>query len=210
MIQLRRRQPSLWHSGLAKDIADLWEPDFAIDRVSGFLGVVEGGAEVAILDFWTGGDDLPARAGVAAGVCAEHAGHFARDGASGDQFIAAGLGAVWFGGAGRDWRDHAGCGVFSGVWRSPAHDGDCEPNDFLFASGRGSDRDCAPAAGCVAAGAGTWGGRFAGAGIAGFCETNETNLKCYVSTLRFAKESSPVISTCERGKTRVESMLDTI
>src|SRR6202011_318533 len=26
MIQLRHRQPSLWHSGLAKDIADLWEP----------------------------------------------------------------------------------------------------------------------------------------------------------------------------------------
>ena len=26
MIQLRHRQPSLWHSGLAKDIEDLWEP----------------------------------------------------------------------------------------------------------------------------------------------------------------------------------------
>jgi transposase-like protein DUF772 len=26
VIQLRHRQPSLWHSGLAKDIADLWEP----------------------------------------------------------------------------------------------------------------------------------------------------------------------------------------
>ena len=26
MIQLRHRQPSLWHSGLAKDIGDLWEP----------------------------------------------------------------------------------------------------------------------------------------------------------------------------------------
>ena len=26
MIQLRQRQPSLWHSGLAKDIEDLWEP----------------------------------------------------------------------------------------------------------------------------------------------------------------------------------------
>ena len=25
MIQLRHRQPSLWHSGLAKDIEDLWE-----------------------------------------------------------------------------------------------------------------------------------------------------------------------------------------
>jgi len=26
VIQLRHRQPSLWHSGLAKDIGDLWEP----------------------------------------------------------------------------------------------------------------------------------------------------------------------------------------
>jgi hypothetical protein len=26
VIQLRQRQPSLWHSGLAKDIEDLWEP----------------------------------------------------------------------------------------------------------------------------------------------------------------------------------------
>jgi hypothetical protein len=26
VIQLRHRQPSLWHSGLAKDIEDLWEP----------------------------------------------------------------------------------------------------------------------------------------------------------------------------------------
>ena len=26
MIQLRHRQPSLWHSGLAKDSEDLWEP----------------------------------------------------------------------------------------------------------------------------------------------------------------------------------------
>ena len=26
MIQLRHRQPSLWHSGLAKDIEDMWEP----------------------------------------------------------------------------------------------------------------------------------------------------------------------------------------
>ena len=26
MIQLRHGQPSLWHSGLAKDIEDLWEP----------------------------------------------------------------------------------------------------------------------------------------------------------------------------------------
>ena len=26
MIQLRHRKPSLWHSGLAKDIEDLWEP----------------------------------------------------------------------------------------------------------------------------------------------------------------------------------------
>ena len=26
MIQLRHRQPSLWHNGLAKDIEDLWEP----------------------------------------------------------------------------------------------------------------------------------------------------------------------------------------
>ena len=26
MIQLRHRQPSLWHSRLAKDIEDLWEP----------------------------------------------------------------------------------------------------------------------------------------------------------------------------------------
>jgi hypothetical protein len=26
MIQLRHRQPSLWHSGLTKDIEDLWEP----------------------------------------------------------------------------------------------------------------------------------------------------------------------------------------
>ena len=26
MIQLRHRQPSLWHSGLAKDIEDQWEP----------------------------------------------------------------------------------------------------------------------------------------------------------------------------------------
>ncbi len=26
MIQLRHRQPSLWHSGMAKDIEDLWEP----------------------------------------------------------------------------------------------------------------------------------------------------------------------------------------
>ncbi len=26
MIQLRHRQPSLWHAGLAKDIEDLWEP----------------------------------------------------------------------------------------------------------------------------------------------------------------------------------------
>jgi hypothetical protein len=26
VIQLRHRQPSLWRSGLAKDIEDLWEP----------------------------------------------------------------------------------------------------------------------------------------------------------------------------------------
>jgi hypothetical protein len=26
VIQLRHRQPSLWHSGLARDIEDLWEP----------------------------------------------------------------------------------------------------------------------------------------------------------------------------------------
>jgi hypothetical protein len=26
VIQLRHRQPSLWHSGPAKDIEDLWEP----------------------------------------------------------------------------------------------------------------------------------------------------------------------------------------
>jgi len=26
VIRLRHRQPSLWHSGLAKDIEDLWEP----------------------------------------------------------------------------------------------------------------------------------------------------------------------------------------
>jgi hypothetical protein len=26
VIQLRHRQPSLWPSGLAKDIEDLWEP----------------------------------------------------------------------------------------------------------------------------------------------------------------------------------------
>src|SRR6202521_5195758 len=26
MIKLRHQQPSLWHSGLAKDIEDLWEP----------------------------------------------------------------------------------------------------------------------------------------------------------------------------------------
>jgi hypothetical protein len=26
VIQLRHRQPCLWHSGLAKDIEDLWEP----------------------------------------------------------------------------------------------------------------------------------------------------------------------------------------
>jgi hypothetical protein len=26
VIKLRHQQPSLWHSGLAKDIEDLWEP----------------------------------------------------------------------------------------------------------------------------------------------------------------------------------------
>jgi hypothetical protein len=26
MIKLRHQQPSLWHSGLAADIEDLWEP----------------------------------------------------------------------------------------------------------------------------------------------------------------------------------------
>jgi hypothetical protein len=26
MIKLRHQQPSLWHSGLAEDIKDLWEP----------------------------------------------------------------------------------------------------------------------------------------------------------------------------------------
>ena len=42
MIQLRHRQPSLWHSGLAKDIEDLWEPWMKeVDRLLEDAALVE-------------------------------------------------------------------------------------------------------------------------------------------------------------------------
>ena len=42
MIQLRHRQPSLWHSGLAKDIEDLWEPWMkAVDQLLEDAALVE-------------------------------------------------------------------------------------------------------------------------------------------------------------------------
>lgn len=43
MIQLRHGQPSLWHSGLAKDIEDLWEPWMKeVDGVLEDAGLLEG------------------------------------------------------------------------------------------------------------------------------------------------------------------------
>ena len=42
MIQLRHRQPSLWHNGLAKDIEDLWEPWMkAVDQLLEDAALVE-------------------------------------------------------------------------------------------------------------------------------------------------------------------------
>jgi hypothetical protein len=42
VIQLRHRQPSLWHSGLAKDIEDLWEPWMKeVDRLLEDAALVE-------------------------------------------------------------------------------------------------------------------------------------------------------------------------
>jgi hypothetical protein len=38
VIQLRHRQRSLWHSGLAKDIEDLWEP-WMLESVYDALGI---------------------------------------------------------------------------------------------------------------------------------------------------------------------------
>jgi IS5 family transposase len=43
VIQLRHRQPSLWHSGLAKDIEDLWEPWIKeVDQLLEDAALVEG------------------------------------------------------------------------------------------------------------------------------------------------------------------------
>ena len=42
MIQLRHRQPSLWHSGVARDIEDLWEPWMKeVDQLLGDAALVE-------------------------------------------------------------------------------------------------------------------------------------------------------------------------
>jgi len=41
VIQLRHRQPSLWHSGLSKDIEDRWEPWMKVDQLLENAALVE-------------------------------------------------------------------------------------------------------------------------------------------------------------------------